>query len=238
MSDVTTTASAVNPLDKLANKLSGLVPPPKAATLAGQHSPAVEAALKRSAIRAAEIARRTRRSHRSFVRNYVDRFINACAFVPYSAVALLVRLVIARVFFLAGQTMIDGPRVPLTVPEVLNSAGLGRWLDFSVTLPVQVKAQTFTAFATQFSTVPLPPVLAAYLVSYAQFILPLFLVIGFATRLSAVGLLVITATIQLFVFPEALWTTHIYWAALLAMLISMGPGVVSIDHVIRWISRR
>jgi putative oxidoreductase len=237
MTDVTA-AEAANPLGQLANRLSGMIPPPQSGTLTRAQSPAVEAALRRSAQRAAEIARKTRRRHRSCLVNAVESFLSACAFVPYAAVALLVRLVIARVFFLAGQTMIEGPRVPLNVPEILKGAGVGWRLDWSVTLPYEVKAQTFAAFATQFSTVPVPPVIGAYLVSYAQFVLPILLVLGLATRASALGLLVITAMVQLFVFPDALWTTHIYWAAMLLLLISMGPGTLSADHLIRWVSRR
>jgi putative oxidoreductase len=86
--------------------------------------------------------------------------------------------------------------------------------------------------------VPLPPLFGAYLVSYAEFILPIFLLLGFATRFSALGLLIITAMIQVYVMPEALWTVHIYWAAMLAVLISLGPGQISVDHIIRFIARR
>jgi putative oxidoreductase len=232
MSDITA-ETAAHPLDRLADKINGLVPPPQAAGLV--RSPAVEAALKRSARRAAEIARKTRNVAPLPVR-IVESFVAACAFVPYAAVALFVRLVIARIFFVSGQTMIEGPRWFVSIPDSL--AALGLRFDYTVILPAAVKAQTFSAFAGPFSTVPFPPTLGAYLVSYAQFVLPVCLVLGLATRASAIVLLIITMTIQLFVYPDALWTTHIYWVALLMMLISMGPGVISLDHVIRWGARR
>ena len=113
-----------------------------------------------------------------------------------------------------------------------------RGFDFSVVLPMQVKAQTFAAFATQYPPMPVPPTLAAYLVSYAEFILPLMLLIGFGTRFAAIGLLIMTAMISIFVMPEALFTTHIYWAAILLVLISRGPGQISVDNIIRTIARR
>ena len=47
-----------------------------------------------------------------------------------------------------------------------------------------------------------------------------------------------TALIQIYVLPEALWSVHIYWAAMLLVLISRGPGQISIDHIIRLIARR
>lgn len=237
MSDTAVAGTPANPLESLANRLNGMVPPSSTGTLGVRQSAAVEAALKRSAIRAAEIARRTRRN-RSLLVSTVESALAACKFVPYALVALVLRLVIARVFFLAGQTMIEGPRVPLTVPDLLGNFGFGSRFDVAVTLPFEVKAQTFAAFANQFSAVPVPPVFAAYLVSYAQFVLPVLLVLGLATRFSAVGLLIITAMIQLFVYPEALWTTHVYWFAILAVLVSQGPGAASLDHAIRWLSRR
>ena len=86
-------------------------------------------------------------------------------------VALGLRLLMARIFFLDGQTKIAGPRLSENI--------LG--YDFSVILPAQVKAETFTAFMTQFAPLPVPPVLAAYMVSYAEFILPLMLVVGLGT---------------------------------------------------------
>jgi len=229
-------APSANPLDTLATKLSRLVPPAPAAALAQPaSSPAVEEALRKSRERAAAIARQTRRRRRGLVTAGVESFISACAFVPYALVALAFRFILARVFFLAGQTMIDGPRVPLTIPEALASVVR---FDFSVTLPFAVKPETFAMFAGPFSAVPVPPVLGAYLVSYAQFILPVLLMLGLATRFSALGLLIITAMIQLFVYPEALWTTHVYWAAMLMLLVCAGPGAISVDHVIRWATRR
>ena len=72
--------------------------------------------------------------------------------------------------------------------------------------------------------VPIPPALAAYLVGGAEFLLPIMLVLGFGTRFAALGLLVVTALIQLYVLPEALWTAHVYWASILLVLLSRGPG--------------
>jgi putative oxidoreductase len=64
------------------------------------------------------------------------------------------------------------------------------------------------------------------------------LVLGLGTRFAALGLLIMTATIQLFVMPEALWSAHIYWAAILLVLMSRGPGPISFDALIRYLARR
>src|SRR5581483_11950114 len=94
--------------------------------------------------------------------------------------------------------------------------------DFSVVLPLQVKAETFAAFATQYAALPLPPVLAAYMVSFAEFVLPVMLVLGLGTRFAALGLLIMTALVQVYVMPAALWSAHVYWASILLVLLSLG----------------
>jgi putative oxidoreductase len=233
-------ATAPRPLDnaagevamsRLADRLLAMAPPGAAANLAAapmpRPSPAVAAALSTSAKISARAAERARRS-RSIVGVTVDSFVSACSFIPYALVALALRLVMARVFFLDGQTRIEGPRVPLNVRD----------FDFSVVLPLHVKAETFTAFLGHYVALPVPSVLAAYLVSYAEFILPICLVLGFATRFAALGMLIMTALIQIYVMPEALWSTHVYWASILLVLLSMGAGQISVDHIIRFVARR
>jgi putative oxidoreductase len=218
-------------MSRLADRLLAMAPPPAAANLVPppipRPSPAVVAALKTSAAISARAAERARRS-RSVVGLTVDSFVSACSFIPYALVALALRLVMARVFFLDGQTRIEGPRVPVNVHD----------FDFSVILPLHVKAETFSAFLTYYSALPVPSVLAAYLVSYAEFILPICLVLGFGTRFAAVGMLIMTALIQIYVMPQALWSVHIYWMSILLVLLSRGPGQISVDHVIRFIARR
>jgi putative oxidoreductase len=140
---------------------------------------------------------------------------------------LAFRLLMARVFFLDGQAKVTGPRLPLNVYD----------FDFSVVLPLQVKAQTFGAFLN-YAALPVSPVLAAYLVSYAEFILPICLLLGFGTRFAALGMLIMTALIQIYVMPQALWTLHVYWAAILLVLLARVPGQISVDHIIRFIARR
>jgi putative oxidoreductase len=174
--------------------------------------------------RAAERARRSR----SVFGLTVDSFVSACAFMPYALVALALRLVMARLFFHDGQTRISGPRFSLSVYN----------FDFSGVLPLQVKTEAFGAFLTQYAAVPLPPVLGAYLVSYAEFILPIMLVLGLGTRFAALGLLIMMALIDVSVVPQAMWTAHIYWAAILMVLLSLGAGQISFDHVIRFIAKR
>ena len=215
-------------MSRLADRLAAMAPPlDLSAASIVRSSPAVAAALATSTAISARAAERARRS-RSIVGLMVDSFVSACSFIPYALVALALRLAMARVFFLDGQNRIEGPRYAANVLDI----------DLSVVLPLQVKAETFTAFLTQYAALPVPPVLAAYLVSYAEFILPIMLVLGLGTRFAALGLLIMTALIQIYVMPQALWTVHIYWAAILLVLLSRGAGQISVDAIIRFLARR
>jgi putative oxidoreductase len=219
MTDQTATAPTMNgpeAMSRLADRLATLAPTQHAFHGAQLQQHEAEAG-------AADVNGQPRR--RSFIRRLVDGFNAACAFIPYALVALALRLLMARVFFLDGQARVDGTPVPLT----------WRDFEFSVVLPLQLKADAAAVFAN----IPhLPPVLTAWFVAGAEFALPILLVLGLATRFSALILLGITVLFQLFVMPEALWTAHVYWASILLVLISLGAGQVSIDALVKFLARR
>ena len=79
------------------------------------------------------------------------------------------------------------------------------------------------------------PVIAAALATIGEHLLPVMLLLGLATRLGALGLLVMTLVIQLLVYPSA-WATHGTWAVPLLLLLLHGGGRLSLDHLIsRWL---
>jgi putative oxidoreductase len=160
----------------------------------------------------------------------IDKLVALCGVVPYALVALGLRFIIARVFFLSGQAKIAGPTVPVAL---FNREG-----DFSIILPAEIKPSTFALFETQFAALPMQPTVAAYLFTYAEFVLPICLVLGFATRLSALALLIMTVLTQIYVAPDALWTTHVYLFAILMVLMSVGPGAISLDALIRSVHQK
>lgn len=231
-------ASGEAAMARLADRLTAMAPPPMNLSPTNIVRPAFtpSPALSASAAIARRAHERARRS-RSIIGMTVDSFVSACSAVPYALVAFGLRLIMARLFFLDGQTRIDGPRLSFNPLDYANLDFL-RGFDFSIVLPMQVKAQTFTAFSVQYPPIPVPPVLAAYLVSYAEFILPILLVLGLGTRFAALGLLIMTAMISYFVMPQAFFTAQIFWAAILTVLISRGPGQLSIDHIIHKLARR
>lgn len=160
----------------------------------------------------------------------VDTLVWLCARSVYALLALGLRLVMARVFFLSGQAKIEGPGVPIQWP-----AG---GVDLSVTLPAAIKETTFQLFETQYAELPIAPAAAAYLFSYAEFVLPICLLLGFATRFAAAGLLALTMLLQIYVAPAMWWSLHVYWLSILIVLVLLGPGAISIDALIRTIYRR
>jgi putative oxidoreductase len=223
--------TGVAAISRLADRLAAVTPPPSVLELTNpaplpRPSPAVAAALATTKAIAERADRNARRS-RSVTGLMVDGFVALCSFIPYALVALALRLAMARAFFLDGQTRIEGPRL------AHNLYGF----DLSVVLPLQVRPGTFTDFLTHYAALPVPPMLAACLVSYAEFVLPIMLLLGFGTRIAALGLLIMTVLIQIYVMPQALWSAHVYWAAILLVLLSRGPGAFSLDHFIKLASR-
>lgn len=219
------------PMQRLADKLTGLVPPMAAKPVLPQPSPAVAAALARSAKQAKDAARRARRD------SLPARMISSLVFLPYSLVALALRIVIARVFFLDGQTRIDGPRLSYLIPGFDIQGYFVRGFDLSVVLPLQPKVATVAAVFDSLESAILSTFIG-YAIAYAAFVLPIILVLGIGTRFVALGLLGLTVLMQLFIAPQNLWVAHIYWASILVVLMSLGAGKISVDQIVRLIRGR
>ncbi|MFH1819553.1 MAG: DoxX family protein [Pseudomonadota bacterium] len=138
--------------------------------------------------------------------------------IPDSLIALLGRFSIAAVFWKSGQTKVQGFAIDIVSGEY--QFGIPRLSNSVVGL-----------FRDEYRLPLVPPEIAAPLAAFAEHLFPLLILIGLATRLSALALLVMTATIQLLVYPDA-YPTHGVWAAVLLFLIARGPGAVSIDRLI------
>jgi putative oxidoreductase len=161
----------------------------------------------------------------SGVTHWIERLMMCGAIVPYALVALLLRLLMAKVFFFSGQSKITGNSIPLNIQD----------FGFSVTLPESVRGSVIQMFDAK---IPFVGAAVGYAYAYAEFVLPILLVLGLATRISALLLLIMTVLLQVFFAPEALWTTHVYWASILLVLMSVGPGQVSMDQIVRDIYER
>jgi putative oxidoreductase len=124
--------------------------------------------------------------------------------IPYWFVALIGRVSIAAVFWRSGQTKVEGWHVSETAIDLFRD---------EYKLPI------------------IDPVIAAYLATFAEHFFPILLVLGLATRFSALALLIMTLVIEIFVYPDA-WPTHGTWAAIFLMLMAQGAGKISLDELI------
>jgi len=118
-------------------------------------------------------------------------------------------------------------------------SGMTRWDGFLELRPATLYFYQEIYKPTLFGkTYAMPyPEIAAWLASFAEIILPAALVIGFATRLSALGLLVMTLVIyttyqSLGASPGQWETETLPWAAMALGLIAYGPGRLSVDYLI------
>lgn len=126
--------------------------------------------------------------------------------VGHDALALASRISVAAIFFFSGRTKVEGF---LTITD-----------------------GTYELFRSEYKLPLIQPEIAAQLATYAEHLFPLLLILGLGTRLSALALLGMTLTIQVFVYPDA-WPTHLSWAALLLYLIGRGAGRWSLDRLFK-----
>ena len=138
--------------------------------------------------------------------------------IPESPIALLGRFSVAAVFWKSGQTKIEG--FALDLVEGTFEPG-----------PPRLAASAVDLFRDEYRLPVLPPELAASLAAAGEHLLPVLLLLGLGTRFAALGLLAMTAVIQVLVYPSA-YPTHGVWAAVLLWLMVRGPGVFSLDHLI------
>ena len=138
------------------------------------------------------------------VRDYLEKGRTLAERIPYSFIALASRIAVADVFWRSGRTKVNG---------------------------LSIREETFYLFREEYKVPLLPPDLAAYLSTIGEHVFPILLLVGLASRLSALGLFGMTMVIQLFVVPGG-WPEHILWLALLTLIVARGPGAISLDHLV------
>jgi putative oxidoreductase len=125
--------------------------------------------------------------------------------IPNALLLLTARLGVAAVFFMSGRTKVDG------ILHITDS--------------------TYTLFETDYRLPLVPPHIAAHAATYSEHLFPILLTLGLFSRVGALGLLCMTATIEIFVYPDA-WPTHLSWAGLLLPILARGGGAWSLDALL------
>jgi putative oxidoreductase len=120
--------------------------------------------------------------------------------LPLSVVQLVSRLAVAHVFWQSSQSK------------------LASW-------PVTVQL-----FTQEYRLPVLDPGVAAVLATAAELSGCVLIFFGLFSRLAALMLLGVIATIQLLVYPQN-WAEHLLWAAPLLLIVARGAGVISLDYL-------
>lgn len=134
----------------------------------------------------------------------VQRVIALMSSLPEWIIAVAARVAVAGVFWTSARLKVDG---------------------------FAVKDSTYFLFEYEYALPLIPSDWAAVMGTIAEHVFPIMLILGLGTRFGALGLLVMTAVIQTFVYPGA-WNLHLLWATGMLYLIIRGPGVLSLDHLI------
>jgi len=137
----------------------------------------------------------------------VRRAISLLEALPYSLIALIGRLAIGLVFWNSARTKVQG------------------WDVF------RVNDNTLALFTDEYKLPLIPPYLAALMAQLAEHTFSILIIIGLATRFSALALVGMTLVIEIFVYPDA-YVVHGTWLAILLMLVKFGAGQLSVDQLI------
>jgi putative oxidoreductase len=127
--------------------------------------------------------------------------------LPFSLIALLGRLAIGLVFWNSARTKVEG------------------WDLF------YVNDGTLQLFTDEYKLPFIPPYFAALMAQLAEHTFSILIIIGLATRFSALALCLMTLVIEIFVYPDA-YVLHGTWATILLMLVKFGAGHLSVDQLI------
>ncbi len=123
-------------------------------------------------------------------------------------------------------------RLPIAIAEIPLRLGIALVFWRSGQTKLANWDLTVLLFREEYRVPVLPPELAAYLATAVEHAAPVMLLLGLGTRAAAAAMLGMTLVIQVFVYPSS-YTDHLLWLGPLLYLLLRGPGVLSLDHLIR-----
>jgi len=122
--------------------------------------------------------------------------------------------------------------VPAALYELFFRIGLAFVFGFSGRTKIANWDRTIKLFHDIYQVPLLSPETAAYLSTGIELTVPFLLVLGLGTRVAAAAMLCMTLVIQLFVLPGS-YPVHALWLGPILYLLLRGPGVLSLDHLVR-----
>jgi len=89
---------------------------------------------------------------------------------------------------------------------------------------------TYQLFASEYKVPVLSPEVAATLAYSLEHYGAILLALGLLSRVVTLPLIGMTLVIEIFVYPLN-WPDHLIWLTLLLLILTRGPGVVSLDYL-------
>ena len=113
----------------------------------------------------------------------------------------------------------------LYVAKVFLMSGLTKIHDWSITLAL---------FTDEYHVPFLPPAIAALMGTATELSMPVLLALGLATRFGAFVLFFfnIIAVVSYAALPDIAVKDHILWGTMILVLLLVGPGEISLDHLL------
>jgi putative oxidoreductase len=122
-------------------------------------------------------------------------------------------------------------RFPLSILKLAMRVAIGGVFFNSGLLKINSWQFAVKLFEDEYKVPLLDPVWAARLAAFNELTFPLLLIVGLATRLATLPLLAMVLVIQTLVYPQA-WIEHLLWSSVLVLLLTRGPGALSLDHIV------
>jgi putative oxidoreductase len=122
-------------------------------------------------------------------------------------------------------------RFPISVLLLLVRVGVGQVFFRAGLLKYQSWQFTVLLFRDEYKVPLLAPEIAARMAMVQELTLPILLFLGLGARLATLPLFGMLLVIQTFVYPNA-WPDHLFWGSALALILTRGPGAISLDHLI------
>lgn len=151
-------------------------------------------------------------SEKKFLPGFLGSLEQFMASIPQALPLLALRIAIAVPFYKSGLTKWDG------FLQLSNGARYLFTQEFKLHIFGSLVAYPY-------------PIAAATLAGIGEIVLPILLVLGIGTRFAALGILAMTAVIQITV-PEGWANFHLPWAAMALTLVVYGGGTLSLDRLL------
>ena len=158
----------------------------------------------------------------SAISSLITAVFNLFKRIPRSLISLLARLSLAVTFLNSFSTKVEGIQIQDLIPTQFDLSKF------------KIADKTYFLFENVYHVPLLPSSFATVMATTAELVCPVLLILGLATRFSALALLGMTLVIQTFVFGtfQAFVNPHITWIFACLYLMRYGAGKISLDWLL------